>query len=246
MKTALCGTTQPALSGYRQHSPGTYTWQEAQDYIDELNNNNTLGHGDWRLPTIEELSTLVDAGRSAPAIDPLFSDTVEAYYWSSTPYAADPIFAWTVRFNDGAIYRRDKTFLYYVRAVRGLQYGPFGNFISNNDGTITDTTTELMWQQCGYGQTWDVNTNSCTGSAELQLWEDAQGYVQALNDTSALGYDDWRLPTRNELQSLIDYSLSGPATQFPLPSVQHPITGRLLRTKSMRPTRGPCSSPAAS
>ena len=46
-------------------------------------------------------------------------------------------------------------------------------------------------------------------------WDEALAYVQGLNDTDYLGYDDWRLPTRNELQSLVDYSLYMPATTFP-------------------------------
>jgi hypothetical protein len=41
-------------------APETYTWQQALDYVDSLNTENYLGHNDWRLPTIKELSTLVD------------------------------------------------------------------------------------------------------------------------------------------------------------------------------------------
>ena len=172
----LIATLNPSFDNDGTAGDGAVTWQHALDYIVLLNDEEYLGYSDWRLPTIEELSTLVDAGRSVPAIDPLFSDTEEADYWSSTTYAANTGFAFSPNFADGIIYRRDKTFNYYVRAVRGLQYGPFGNFISNNDGTITDTTTELMWPQCAYGQTWDGN--SCTGSAGALTWQDAQDYVQ--------------------------------------------------------------------
>ena len=78
---------------------------------------------------------------------------------------------------------------------------------------MTDTTTDLMWQQCIYGQTWDGD--NCTGSAATRTWDEAAAYVQELNDNNTLGYDDWRLPTRNELQSLVNYSLYEPATTFP-------------------------------
>ena len=196
-------------------APGTYTWQEALDYIDELNDNETLGLGydDWRLPTIEELSTLVDAGRYNPAIDPIFSDTVASDYWSSTAFVASPGVAWYVNFYDGVVLYGG-TFEYsYVRAVRGGPYGSLDNFVINGDGTVTDTVTDLMWQQCNYGQTW--SETECTGSAATGTWDEAGAYVQELNDNNTLGYEDWRLPTRNELQSIVDYSRWNTATTFP-------------------------------
>jgi hypothetical protein len=49
----------------------TYTWKDALAYCENL----TLGgHDDWRLPTIKELSSLVDLSRYNPAIDPVFKN----------------------------------------------------------------------------------------------------------------------------------------------------------------------------
>ena len=107
----LIATLNPSFDNDGTAGDGAVTWQHALDYIVLLNEQEYLGYSDWRLPTIEELSTLVDAGRSAPAIDPLFSDTEEADYWSSTPYAANTGFALSPNFAEGIIYRRDKTIL---------------------------------------------------------------------------------------------------------------------------------------
>ena len=67
-------------------------------------------------------------------------------------------------------------------------------FIDNNDGTVTDTQTGLMWQQVDDGA--DRN------------WQDAQEYAAALN---IAGHDNWRLPTIQELQGLVDYERYDPA-----------------------------------
>ena len=67
------------------------------------------------------------------------------------------------------------------------------HFVKNGDGTVTDTNTGLMWQQVTKGEMdWEEALTSCEG------------------DTFA-GYDDWRLPNRNELQSLLDYTWYDPS-----------------------------------
>ena len=49
-------------------APGTYTWQQALDYVAGMNSGSgTHGFTDWRLPTIKELSTLVDSSIPIPA-----------------------------------------------------------------------------------------------------------------------------------------------------------------------------------
>src|SRR5690625_1835144 len=74
------------------------------------------------------------------------------------------------------------------------------------DGTVTDTRTSLMWKRCSEGQTWDGST--CAGSDSTFTWADALSHVLTLTDA---GYDDWRLPNRNELGSLVEGCASFPA-----------------------------------
>jgi len=83
------------------------------------------GHSDWRVPTLSELQTIVDAtqgvcgGGSGPCINPAFGPTVANFYWSSATNAGNPTFAWDVNFFIGFSLTDGKAFNFYVRAVRG-------------------------------------------------------------------------------------------------------------------------------
>jgi hypothetical protein len=69
--------------------------------------------------------------------------------------------------------------------------GSFTNdFVDNGDGTITDRATGLMWQK--------------SGSSRAKLWKPARTYVKQLNEDQFAGYSDWRLPTIEELASLVE------------------------------------------
>jgi hypothetical protein len=184
-------------------APGIYTWQQALYYSASL----SLGsYDDWRLPTIRELSTIVDSSipYPSPTINATyFTNTVADYYWSSTisVIPGRTNYSWCVRFTYGSVSDCDKDSFRYVRAVRGGQ--PTNNFIDNGDGTISDTSSGLMWQKATASGTY--------------TWEQALNYCENLT-LPAGGYSDWRLPNRNELQWIVDYSKSYPAidtTFFP-------------------------------
>ncbi len=127
-------------------APDRYNWGQAIRYCEAL----TLGgHSDWWLPTIKELSTLVDSNipYPGPTINTTyFPDTQASFYWSSTTDADWTIGAWNIGFNSGHLYRSNKSNSFHVRAVRGEPL-PANNFIDSRDGTVTDTSTGLMWQQ---------------------------------------------------------------------------------------------------
>jgi len=93
------------------------TWQGAVSYCNEL---VFAGQTDWRLPTKFELESIVDYGRSFPALNKVFT-CQHSFYWSATPHLHNPSYAWSVFCPDGADHWVDKTNNYYVRCVRDAE-----------------------------------------------------------------------------------------------------------------------------
>jgi hypothetical protein len=97
----------------------TRTWADAKSYCQGL---SLAGATDWRLPTIMELSTLVNAEKVNPSIDmTVFPGTQASYYWSSTSYVSYSSYAWIVSFESGNVYDKNKADSNYVRCVRSGQ-----------------------------------------------------------------------------------------------------------------------------
>lgn len=77
-------------------------------------------------------------------------------------------------------------------------------FIDNGDGTVTDRNTKLMWTKNG----WRLDFVSA------ETWADA---VKKTKNFKVGGFGNWRLPTIDEWNSLIDTRLEAPAMVEPNP-----------------------------
>lgn len=71
-------------------------------------------------------------------------------------------------------------------------------YLDNLDGTVTDKKTGLVWMRCTYGQKW--NGENCTGNAKKLNWSEANSTA---SKTEFANKKDWRLPTKEELNSII-------------------------------------------
>jgi len=179
---------------------GDISWEAAKQYADTL---TLAGYNDWRLPTAFELLGIINHDKVNPAINTEYFIKSEAqYWWSVDERSDDKTRIWLVnsgggigphRKNEGISYGGDKNI--HVRCVRndtGSENYP-GNLKINNDGTVADIATGLMWMQSETGK---------------MTWEEALEYCETLEES---GYDDWRLPNIKELWSLVNVEFTKPA-----------------------------------
>lgn len=97
---------------------------------------------------------------------------------------------------------------------------PTRKYIDHGDGTVTDKVTGLMWKKCHEGQTYDAGapqTTKCGGALDFtqsMTWEAAFDRLKRVNEGTvgeSFGYNDWRIPTIHELQSITMTNCENPS-----------------------------------
>ena len=107
--TKTCLLWQQSDDGVRRN------WYEAKEYAKAI---TLAGHSNWRLPTIEELTGIIDYKLWNPACASLFTCRSNSY-WSGSTFAAHPDYAWYVGFGNGYVGADAKGYAnVYVRCVR--------------------------------------------------------------------------------------------------------------------------------
>lgn len=109
-------------------SPSGLNWTEALTWSNNLasgkcglSDGSTAGQ--WRLPNINELESLLDISISSPWALPTghpFTGVKLDEYWSSTSNSSDRYFAWSVGMYHGDVDYRTKSMALYVWPVRGV------------------------------------------------------------------------------------------------------------------------------
>lgn len=108
-----------ALMWQKDGSSEGMTWASAKEYINKLNSGQFGSYSNWRLPTIEELASLM---KSVKVKGKLYTDSIfsekQQFCWSADTFG--PEMAWYASFKSGMI-RHIYHFFYHVRAVRTIK-----------------------------------------------------------------------------------------------------------------------------
>lgn len=244
-------TVQDAVTGLTwQRSPDTngdgtitstdkLTWIQAQARPAILNAANYAGYGDWRLPTIKELYSLIDfrgtdpsglSGDDTSGLTPFIDTNYFGFAYGQTSageriidsqYASSNLYLgpnwggeggklFGVNFADGRIKG-------YGLTLAGSEKTFFVQCVRGNTSyginNLADNGDGTITDRAS-GLMWPKTDN---GSA--LTWPEALASVQAQNAAGYLGHDDWRLPNAKELQSIVDYTRAPDAVD---PSHQGP------------------------
>ena len=187
----------------------TFTFEGAATvHAAELNKAKYGGFDDWRVPNKDELRSIMDYSHTDGVIDnSIFGNCPLGDYWTKNVYRLQDYFSWVLYsgFGSGIAKRQDAQ--NYVICVRGGNDRRFGEsdpsrFTDNGDGTVTDSTTGLMWQK-------ETNPRMAPKAAET--------YCEKL---TVGGYTDWRLPNIKELNTILNLDVNSSTwlfPQFPMP-----------------------------
>ena len=179
------------------------SWEEAIQYVQEMNLNRHAGRSDWRLPRREELFSLVSHQTVNPCLPEShpFQNIFNGYYWTLTGCARLPNQAWYIHMGGGRVQRGMKHGSYMVWPVSGSEL--WRNIIKDRfvkqNNSFYDRHTQRTWLN-------DERLN--TGAIN---WQQALDRIKRLNEEKVAGYRDWRLPNIRELESLVDVTSHSPA-----------------------------------
>lgn len=179
-------------------------------FKNSVNAQSLCGYSDWRLPTADELQSIVDYSVPVPGptINTNWFPNLSGImlFWSGSSAGS---YAWLVNFFDGNAHGyHTRLNPISVRLVRSNNSGAsVPRYAISTDGQeVTDNQTKLIWKRCVEGASWDGTT--CSDIASVFTYETAlqQATAQANSTGKA-----WRLPNVKELSSILEKGLPDPS-----------------------------------
>ncbi len=170
-----------------------FSYKDAKRYCETL---SVGASSNWRVPTIKELSGLVDYSKRAPSIDTAFVNTAygidDIGYWSSSSRG----FGWQIWlnfFSGKEHWYESSSNRHNIRCVSGNSTQWAVADFTETATTVIDNNTHLEWQDNSIKQT---------------SWKSAIDYCEnlILHDKN-----DWHMPNIKELNSIVEHTKGSPA-----------------------------------
>ncbi len=184
-----------------------YTETEEHTFCTELDYD---GYDDWRFPTPKELNTLAVHNKSVLTNSNVFPQTyLQDHGGFFLAVGGETNYYYSAQNGDLTLAEEMSSYYSNVNyiCVRGEEYGKVGENVYEESGegsekVVFDHSTNLLWQK---------------GSVSGKSWKEALEYCENLEYA---GYEDWRLPNRNELMTLADYSKAGTGLVSSFPGME--------------------------
>ncbi|MBF0413396.1 MAG: DUF1566 domain-containing protein [Desulfamplus sp.] len=176
--------SNPATNGGDAGINGELT--DTEYFITTLNNNRFGGFTDWRMPTKNELLSIVDYSVANPTVNTAyFKNTISDYYWTATTVSDYPEQAWKVNFYDGAEGYHEKLGEYRARSVRSSITQPAGGSLTVSLSPQDAINAGAMWRVDGgnWQNSGVTISNLSTGNHTLEFYDiyDIAGWIAPLS-----------------------------------------------------------------
>jgi tetratricopeptide (TPR) repeat protein len=108
------------LMWHQSGSDDQMHWDDAKEWVEDLNSEGYAGYQDWRLPTVDEAASLLEPNkRIGRYIDPVFNKK-QQWIWTGNEVDGSEA-AWSVYFGNGHVYRSYFIDIHSVRPVRTME-----------------------------------------------------------------------------------------------------------------------------
>lgn len=109
------GQSGPDCSGAAQ----TFTYEHSQQQANIINETGFANFKDWHVPTLKELTSMVDVTCGQPVLNTtVFPNVPKGWFWTSSPHNSNNYYAWMVYYEHAKHHTDVKYGTNYVRLVR--------------------------------------------------------------------------------------------------------------------------------